>query len=491
MKKKVAKISVDATVAGFELAVQEATISLGVNAIPAIELMCAPSEANNSFGKVDTTVLSPTISHYANIYRELSVLAEGLSETGQVDIQVTGDDKDSCQLNNWILSGVGLSNVSATSAPYLSVILQHPICELTKAGSIYETQKGDWQLKLRPNINGSNPIEIIDSAYKYMSGASDMFWPPPAGYNMAPKFRQALAQYKPSDYLVWKGSNGIFLAGGRDYGLKGRMTLAIGESVFPNDSGSSTWDMLLRSSGSLLVSITQDDGNNYTKDKLVLEPTQPWKTASITIDEDRCSWVELPGMNPFRLVGVMARKLGPYADLPNQAFLPNGNPLEKKPTSEVMYAPVKNVEVADGRIVKTHAPAMLEAAFRMDAPYGNSVSQGAMELSKQMKDDYDIAIGKYCKAVYEITSASMIQAKAQMPVSFHSGGKLLLPGNTCLFKTNGQDLFYGYIRNVVHHVSTNGGNSTTVAMSYVRPEASFKMKGQEAIKAGAPNAAYE
>ena len=151
----------------------------------------------------------------------------------------------------------------------------------------------------------------------------------------------------------------------------------------------------------------------------------------------------------------------------------------------------EGVEVADGRIVKTHAPAMLEAAFRMDAPYGNSVSQGTIELSKQMKDDYNSAIGKYCKAVYEITAASMIQAKAQMAVSFHSGGKLLLPGNTCRFKTKGQDLFYGYIRNVVHHVSTNGGNSTTVAMSYVRPDASFKMKGQEAIKAGAPNAAYE
>ena len=489
MKEKVAKISVEATVAGYDLAVQEATVSLGVNAIPAVELMCAPSEANYSYDS--PTVVKPTISQFAKMYREMSVLAEGLSETGQVDIQVTGDDKDSCQLNNWILSGVGLSNVSATSAPYLSVILQHPICKLTKAGSIYETPKGNINEKMRPELKGSNLIEIIDSAYKYMSGASDMFWPSPAGYNMAPKFRQALAQYKPSDYLVWKGSNGIFLSGGKDSGLKGRMTLAIGESVFPDDSGSSTWDMLLRSSGSLLVSITQDEGNNYTKDKLVLEPTQPWKTASITIDEARCAWVELPGMDPFRLVGVMARKLGPYADLPNQGFMPNGNPLEEKPTSEVMYAPVKNVEVADGRIVKTHAPAMLEAAFRMDAPYGNSVSQGTIELSKQMKDDYNSAIGKYCKAVYEITAASMIQAKTQMPVSFHSGGKLLLPGNTCRFKTKGQDLFYGYIRNVVHHVSTNGGNSTTVAMSYVRPEASFKMKGQEAIKAGAPNAAYE
>ena len=488
MSEKVAKISINSSVAGHGLAVQEATISLGVNAIPEVELLCAPSEASSS--TASTTVKKNTVSDYAKMYRNLSVLAEGLSETGNVSIQVSGDDRDSCSLSGWILSGVGLSSVGATSAPYLSVILQHPICNLTKAGSIYETPRGNVNEKMRPELKGSNPIEIIDSAYKYMSGADDMFFPPPAGYDMAPKFRQALAKYKLSDYLTWKGSGGVFLAGGGDGGLKGRMTIAIGEAAFPDDSGSSTWDMIMRSSGSLLVSVTQDESNNYTKKKLVLEPTQPWKAASITIDESRCSSIDLPGMDPFRLIGVMARKLGPYADLPNQGFLPNGNPLEEKPTSEVMYAPVKDVGISDGRIVKTHAPDMLEAAFRMDAPYGDSVSQGMIELSKQMKDDYNSAIGKYCKAVYEITAASMIQARVQMAVSFHSGGKLLLPGNTCKLSGNGNDLFYGYIRNVVHHVSTNGGNSTTVAMSYVRPEASFKLKGQTAISAGSPNAAY-
>jgi hypothetical protein len=223
----------------------------------------------------------------------------------------------------------------------------------------------------------------------------------------------------------------------------------------------------------------------------VLEPTRPWKSASITIDEDRCNWVELPGMDPFRLIGVMARKLGPYADMANLGFLPNGDPNEENPVSEVMYAPVGDVEVADGRIMKTNAPALLDAAFRMDSPYGDSVSTADIDMKDTLKDDYNDAIGKYCKAVYEITAASMIQAKVQMAVSFHSGGKLLLPGNTCRFKTGGHDLFYGYIRNVVHHVSTSGGNSTTVAMSYVRPDAGFKLKGKEAIKAGAPNAAYE
>ena len=490
-KKSVMKsnISVEASVAGFKLGVQEATISLGVNAIPSVTLTCAPNElGKKASGKA--TVMDPSLSYHIASYRNLSALAQGLSEEGKVSIDVSGDDSGSCTLSGWVLSGVGMSGITSTSAPYLSVVLQHPICRLTKAGSIYETPKGDMWKNLRSAVSGkTNFIEIVDEAYRYMSGAGAMFWPPQKGGEIASKFREALSKQKLADYLSWKGENGIFLSAGTKAGP--RIAQAIGTAAFIGNGGSSTWDMILRSTGTLLLSVTQDESNNYTKKKLVLEPTQPWKEASLTIGEERCLSVDVPGMDPLRLAGVMARKYGPCAEMVNDGLLPNGSTLEARPTEEVMYSPVKDVDTAGGRIMKIGPPAILDAAFRNDAPEGDTVQTADVNMVDLLKNGYDKVIEKYCKAVYETTVASMMQATVRMAVTFRSDGKLLVPGCTCRMKSGKSDLFYGYVTNVVHHVSTSGENSTVVKMSYVRPEASFKIKGQEAIKAGAPNAAYE
>ncbi len=497
MKTKVVNISVEAQVLSYALGAQEATLSLSVNGIPTIELSCAPSEPNLAYKPLVPNVVLPHLSQFADMYRELSIAAEGLDETGYIEIKVSGDDNDSIVLRDWVLSGVGLSNASAVAAPHLNVIFQHPICRLTKVGSIYETPRSDESTAMNEAVgNGgaTNLLQIMKTAYRCARSTVE-YWPCPPGFEVPVQFRQQLGvgEFDPERYLVWKnsGGNGIFLAGS-DSGLQTRIAQAIARMVFPNSTGSSTWDMISGASGSLLVSVTQDESNNFLKDKLVLEPTQPWKNASITIPEDRCAMTELPGMNPFRIVGVMARKLGPYADPINLGFLKNGNDNEKPPVAEVVYVP-SGVEVsaADGRIIKTSAPAVLDSAFRRDAPYGQSISQGLIDMEAARADGYNKVIGKYCKAVYEITTASMVQARCQLALSFHLGGRLVLPGNTCKLVSEGKTIYYGYINDVIHHVSTQGGNSTTIKMSYVRPEEAFKIKGQVAIKAGSPNAAYE
>ena len=53
-----------------------------------------------------------------------------------------------------------------------------------------------------------------------------------------------------------------------------------------------------------------------------------------------------------------------------------------------------------------------------------------------------------------------------------------------------KDIYYGYIQQVVHHLSTSGGCSTSISMSHVRPEASFYVGGKVAIPIGKKNAAY-
>lgn len=493
MKTRVVTVSVTATAAGSDLAVNGATLSLGVNAIPSVELQCAPSKTG-SRTPLRPNVKRPRISDFSDLYGTLASKAEGLNDTGDVTIEVKDDQgkTDSVKLSGWILAGVGLSSVSASSAPYLSVVLQHPICKLTKVGSIYETPKSTIDKKLNEaTSSASDFLGVVEAAYKCVRDEVE-FWPSPNEY--PPKFRQQLGvgEFDPKTYLEFRGGNGIFLGSGS--GAKERLAQAMGRFALPGSGGSSTWDMLVSASGQLLLSVTQDESNNFTTKKLNLEPTQPWKTASITLSDDRCFWTELPGMNPLRITGVMASKLGPYCDAVSLGMLRNGNPKEddKAVPGEVLYVPIENPTVADGRIMKTAAPAILDSAFRRDAPHGGTITTGTADMDKERKDGYNEALEKYCKAVYEITAGSMIHAKAQMALWFKDkDGRLILPGNTCRFTSEGKDIYYGYIREVVHHMSTSGGCSTTVSMSYVRPTPGFEVAGQTAIAAGSKNAAYE
>lgn len=495
MRTRVITASVNASVAGQRLDVNGFTITLGVNAIPSIELQCAPSKAGNKT-PLKPNVKRPRISDFSNLYRDLAVKAEGLSEPGQVSIKLKDDlgHEDDISLNGWILAGAGLSNVSASAAPYLSVILQHPICKLTKVGSIYEIPKSMIHDEMnKATKDAGDFLEVVEAAYTCVREKVE-FWPSPNDYPQ--KFREQLGvgEFDPKNYLEFSGENGIFLGGGDNEDAKQRLAQAIGRLALPSNGGSSTWDMIVGASGTLLLSVTQNESNNYTKDKLVIEPTQPWKTASISLYDEECFWTEIPGMDPFRLTGVVCRKLGPYNDDINLGLIRNGTANQRNyPGGFVMYVPPGvDTEKADGRIMMISAPAVLDAAFRRDATYGEAISLGATDMQKEAADNYNDIIKKYCKAVYEITATSMIHAKAQMAMWFTDmDGNLILPGNTCRFVSEGKDIYYGYIRQVVHSMSTSGGCSTTVAMSYVRPEESFKIGGKVAIAAGSKNAAYE
>ena len=485
-RNKIVTIDIDASAGGEKLGVQEATISLGVNAIPTINMVCVPTEMAKDSSSVD--VMAPHIKDFAKLYGTLADKAEGMSETGNVKITVDTDgNSDSISLGGWVLTGAGLSSVGATSAPTLSVELQHPICRLTKVGSIYEEPKTEYPKMFNEKLASSrNFLDIVEASYKYVREDVD-YWPSPEG-SPAPSFRGQLGtgDFDPKKYLEG-GSAGVFLCspGSKD---AGRMAQAIGRMVIPSGGGTSTWDMLMAASGNFLLSVTQDESNNYTTNKLVLEPTQPWKKATISFDEDSCHSTEIPGMDPFKVIGVMCSKLGPYSDIVNLGLLGNGNMNKKDPVSVVMYAPIKDATAADGRIMKTSVPIALDSCFRRDAPGGGVINLGMVKMEASRADLFNTALMKYCKAVFEISAASMKTATSVMKLGFHdSGGNLILPGNTCTFKSQGETMFYGYIRNVVHYMSTAGGCETVVKMSYVRSSAGLG----DYISEGSPNAAYE
>lgn len=494
MKNHVTTISVNATVAGKRLAVEGATLSLGVNDIPTIELHCAPSDASAA-KPLSPVVVKPKLSDFSELYNDLAKKAEGMEETGNVSIVVhdhggAEDGSDRVQdisLNGWVLTGAGLSSVSATAAPYLSVVLQHPICNLMKFGSIYETAKTSENDKLDEATAGADTfLKIVDAVYDCVNDTIE-YWPVDSGKGLAEQFRAGLKSNKPSEYLS-ESATSLFLANGD---LKKKIAQAIGRMVIPNDGGSSTWDMIVSTSGQLLQSVVQDESNNFTTGTLLLEPTQPWKIASITLDEKDCYQTEVPGMNPYRIAGVMARKRGPFNDLLSLGLIRNGNACEKGTNTDVLYSPVENPSASDGRIMKIAAPAILDSAFRRDAQHGATIALGTFDTSKESVDGYNEVVEKYAKAVYEISVRSMVRATATMAIWFKDGSeRLILPGQTCKFVSGGKPVYYGYIQRVVHNVSISGVNSTTVAMSHVRPTPGLEGSGGTLVEAGAPNAAY-
>jgi len=235
--------------------------------------------------------------------------------------------------------------------------------------------------------------------------------------------------------------------------------------------------------------------------QLVLEPSKPWKKATVHLKTNHCHSTDVPGADPFRIVGVMCRKLGPGNNLINLGLLDNGNLFfgNGEPVEEILYSPDGvTVDTSDGRIMKTACPMILDSAYRRNAPWGRGGIALMDEKAKTaLKEGYNTVMTKYAKALYENTVAAMVQVNARMALwprdqSYSDyEGAMILPGNTCAMEEpDGEPLFYGYIRNVVHHLSVEGGCSTIVSMSHVRPDESYKVADKVAIAAGSPNAAY-
>lgn len=491
MEHHVVTVKLDATVAGERVGVQEATVVLGVNAIPMIRLVCVPTRGKLT--PLDPDVSTPDIRDFVSLYNDLQKKAEGLSDTNSsasITVQYE-DSKSEMKVNGWVLAEVGLSSIGSISAPNLIAVIKHPICKLTKAGSIYQTPKSDISIDWNSILEGADDLlKITAKTYDFVANNDDYFWPT---NSLAESYRTRLkdAEAKPDKYLAFNGSQGIFL-GNVAGEMKDRIAEGIGRFVLPEEGGSSTWDMLIAASGMLLLSITQDEKHNFMTDQLVLEPTRPWKSPSVTLDDTMCSSLEAPCVDPFRISGVMCRKMGPYNQWPDLGLYNNGNPHEKEPRSEAFYAPVEAKD-ADGRVMKVQVPAILESAYRRDAPFGgDSIPDLGVEGIDQLIGDYDNALMAYCKAVYEIAATQLVFAKAHMVLDFSDwDDNLILPGNTCVFKVSGEPLFHGYIQNVVHHASIKGGCETMVSMSHVREGGSYEINGEVAIAEDSPNAAYE
>lgn len=492
MEERVVTVKINATVDGKSLDVCGANIILGINEIPRIELFVPPTDSGR--GKpLKPKAFRPRISDFSDLYAEMARKAEGLKTRGNIDITITTDSTgkkipaETLHLKNWVLSGVGLSSVSASAAPHMTLILMHPVCYLTKVGSIYETPKDLADATIAGQASsGTSFLEIIDKVYTVYRTVLSYFEAPG---EMPTVYRENLGvgDCDPEKYIK-DGTSQLFMCNVMPE-AKTCMAIAIGRMVCPMSDGSSTWDMIVRVASEQMLTLVQTEQTNFTMEKgLLLEPIKPWRTDRVlTLDEERCMMTDIPGQDRFKLVGVMARKLAISGQrLITWANVMSDRPDGEKIVSNVLYCPVQP-ERADGRIMVVPSPRLLHQAFMEDGLFGSLLTNALAQTAGYRLNAFTAPLEKYCQAVYETTYGSMNSCNTRMALGFKdANGKWLLPGNTCKFVSHGKSIYYGYLRNVVHSLNTEGGCATILTMSYVRPTETV-----ETIPDGNKNAVYD
>jgi hypothetical protein len=181
-----------------------------------------------------------------------------------------------------------------------------------------------------------------------------------------------------------------------------------------------------------------------------------------------------------RKLAISAQRLVTWANVMSDR--PDGETI----ASNVLYCPVMP-DKADGRIMIVPAPRLLHQAFMEDGLCGRLLTNALAQTAGYRLNAFTAPLEKYCQAVYETTYGSMNSCNARMALGLGDAeGKLLLPGNTCKFVSQGKSVYYGYLRNVVHSMNTSGECATILTMSYVRPTETV-----ETIPNGNKNAVYD
>ena len=488
-KTTVVTCNVSGKVAGKELNIFGADLILQVNAIPKVVLHCDP--VGGIPGK-KTEVASPTIDEYVKEFNSLIDKVGGLGTTGSFSAQLfeNGSQYDSVDIKEWVLSGVGLTRVSPTSAPTLDVTLSHPAVRLTKLGGIYEEPKGNFEQELERDAASGSIVATWDKVYKAYAESSSFrpLFSEPQG--ICSQYRKALGDKEnlPSTYLEDK--TGVFLCGESTLALP--MKRAVAGFLAPSKGGGSTWSYLIGSvCPNMLVSVVPGDLNSG---KLVLEPTSPWKDKSVTIDDSKINTIEFPGFDPYMICGAICGRPG-LTDYHQYNYQFVG---DKENTNDgnagAMFVPKGlTPTTSDGLIQICSTPRLLNSAIGRNGAVGGNL-QSVVYASSELPSAIKGPLLKYLKAFFQISVRSQVTSSVICMPYFDKGN--VTAGKVYEIKggENGKTLMYGYAVGVRHHISTSDGSYTSINMSHVRGgDGEYRISGVTVAKNGdtpGTNAAY-
>lgn len=449
------KCNCSAEVDGQTLDVIEAKISLAINSIPTIILLCSPRTGGGS----GVNVMKSTPKELAVAYEKLD--PTGLEQEGNVSIEAIpakqnnqAESPFSLTLKGWKLSGAGLSACSPNGIPLLSVCLQHPICELTTCGPIYGLPNCDIGTELdKETSKASGIIGVLQAVYSFCRNKALYQEITGNGASILEAYRDKLGDGSILGKYLKEEIGGSFL-GMNPYS----MSKAIGRFAIPRENSGSIFDCLLDLCGMLMINITQNSKCNFMNTQLIIEPIDPWKEASQTISTETTYEIEFPGVDPCPLAAVTARLYSENVQVISLGMV--GTSVQTVQDSVHAYADQKKSN-PNGKVLCISAPWLLTCASTRTSQNGESIQTLQTELLDDVKSNFNNPMKKYCKAVYGTSYRALTKARVSTELN-----KNLFPGEVCRVEAGG---FIGRIYQVDHIISMRPGvkSETVVYLSHV------------------------
>jgi hypothetical protein len=465
---------------GFEAYPNSFELNLALNAIPTLSVEILPlknktQEKNAS--KVD-------VQEIVSLYRELQTKAKSKETKVTVNITSVMSEDPTClrhfiNINNWILTDVGLSQISPTSAPNLVVTLAHPAEVLDRTGYIYEFIDNATQLNKELNsIGGSSLVSLMDAAYNLVKSQLKLKDLPDTKYDgpddemKSPiqQFRtQGISQGMPSKYLK-DMSKKLFMQD-RFGGLTNQLKAAIARLVIPTPFCASTLNRLV---SNILPSLGLVMRPTYTEDMLEISPYAPWKQAELELCMDRVTSLTMPPMDNYPILGT--GMCCSSHDLEHVTGEQTRMSKDERSMNQLFYVPSKAKQLigkATGGFIENVGDSAVITYMRSSDLGSNENADESLQeaenkiMAQQLLDPRKTYLKETFRELYMRQSITTVTTVFSV---MDSGVSEIVPGKVMTIKDgeNDSELMCGYVTEVTIRGSTSGDCTTEIHMSHSR-----------------------
>lgn len=481
------------------LGVQSFELHVAVNAIPAILLTLNPVEPPAEGGDGHITASAPNIEDLTRLYNQLLGYAAKLATTATIKLKLVRDPDDEAYtveeqdqevtLEDWILTDVGLSSVESTSAPYLTATFSHPAVMLDKTGMIYEEVSNPAILPQEyKTADGTDLISFMDDMYqKYASGGDIEFYrlANEMQGGMSDKFIDKVMSFRTED--LEKHSPGVYIKDNtKDLFLASMKPQFIdiikqsaGPLVCPEAFCGTTWNRLITAICPYFLTVVVP---TYDKKRLLLEPNSPWQASLYKVNTPTASAVDMPPLDPCPIVGTAINKQA-WA---TKHKVNSANDIPADKGDEVatgtfsFYAPQKVLDndvkgpilnIGEARLIANlvHLDAHQNVIQGGDAPKGKDPETAGGSVEDLDQVDMDTA---YAEALFLMNyRKNCTSSVVLVPVFKDADHNMIYPGRVVTVNdtVTRKSLLYGYIVKMMVKGSKQGGCTTVLELTHVRP----------------------